>query len=455
MVEYCELATCRRYHLLSYFGEDYQHEKCDGCDICLSPKEEIDATIISQKILSAIKRTGQRFGINYIIDVLQGAKNKKIIERDHHNLSVYGIVDDFSKEDLRRIISQLVSRKLIVKSGDEYPSLELGPLGNEFLKQREEIHLPKFKSTAKLSQPSDAVEADYDRELFEKLRLLRKEIADEKGIPPFVVFGDLTLRQMAFYLPQSEENFSRISGVGQEKLNQYGKIFTEVIQSYAKKNNLSEKNVPVKRAAMSRRQPSEAVDTEYDRNLFEQLRRLRKELADEQGVPAFVVFGDLTLRQMALYLPQSEEDFSKISGVGEAKLKQYGKVFTEVIQTYTKKNNLIEKNVPMERSALSRPNRLGPTYRETQKLVLEKMSIEKMASTRGISAWTIISHIEKLVSSGEKIDIDYLRPSVEKFEKIKAAFQKSGGTALSPVREMLGEHFSYEELRIARLFIKL
>jgi len=353
MVEYCELATCRRHYLLPYFGEDYKQEKCDGCDVCLSPKEEFDATIISQKIISAIIRTGEGFGINYIIDVLLGAKNKKINERDHHKLSVYGIVDDFSKEDLRRIISQLLSRKLIVKSGDEYPILELTPGGNEFLKKREEICLSKLKSITKLPQPSDAVEAEYDRELFEKLRLLRKKIADEKRIPPFVVFGDLALRQMALYLPHSEENFSRISGVGEEKLKQYGKIFTEVIQTYAKENDLSGKNVPVKRSAMQRRL-----------------------------------------------------------------------------------------------------NRLGSTHLDTKNLVLKKMSIEKMASMRGISARTIAAHVEKLVSTGEKIDIDYLRPPVEKFEKIKAAFQKSGGTALSPVREMLGEQFSYEELRIARLFIK-
>jgi len=182
---------------------------------------------------------------------------------------------------------------------------------------------------------------------------------------------------------------------------------------------------------------------------------LRKELADEQGVPAFVVFGDLALRQMALYLPQSEENFSRISGVGEEKLKQYGEIFTEVIQTYAKENDFSEKNVPVKRSAMPRRlNRLGSTHLDTKNLVLKKMSIEKMASMRGISARIIAAHVEKLVSTGEKIDIDYLRPSVEKFETIKAAFQKSGGTALSPVREMLGEQFSYAELKIARLFIK-
>ena len=111
MVEYCELATCRRAHLLAYFGEDYPQESCGGCDICFSPQEDFDATIISQKIMSAIIRTGQCFGMNYIIDVLVGARNKKILERNHQELSVYGIVDDFSKEDLRSIVNQLVLKQ--------------------------------------------------------------------------------------------------------------------------------------------------------------------------------------------------------------------------------------------------------------------------------------------------------------------------------------------------------
>jgi ATP-dependent DNA helicase RecQ len=353
MVAYCELSTCRRTHLLAYFGEDYGHESCGGCDICFSPQEDFDATIISQKIMSAIIRTGQCFGMNYVIDVLVGAGNKKILERNHQELSVYGIVDDFSKEDLRRIVSQLVQKNLIIKSGDEYPILELSPRGQEFLKQRAEIRLLKPKAVAKLSQPGEALDAEYNRDLFEQLRLWRKTIADEKGVPPYVIFGDLTLRQMAFYLPQREENFSRISGVGAEKLNQYGKILMGLIQAYAKENNLSEKEVPVKRPARS-----------------------------------------------------------------------------------------------------PRPNRLGSTYRETKELVLKKMSMEKMASIRGLAAGTIAAHIEKLLRAGENLDIDYLRPEPERFVTIKAAFQKSGGFSLTPVHEMLGEHFSYEEIRIARLFIK-
>jgi ATP-dependent DNA helicase RecQ len=352
MVEYCELPTCRRAHLLSYFGENYEREKCDGCDVCLSPKAEFDATVVSQKIFSAIVRTGERFGANYVIDVLTGARNKKIAERSHQKLSVFGIVSDFTKEELRNIVSQLVGKKMLVKTGEEYPVLALSQRGKEFLKNRDDILLRKPESGRETIRKSAAFEADYERDLFDQLRLLRKKIADEKGVPPFVVFGDLALTQMATYFPQSEDSFSKISGVGEEKLRQYGKIFTDVIQAYAKEKNLVEKNIPAGRPPRARR----AI-------------------------------------------------------------------------------------------------RVGSTYEETKKLVEQKMPIDKIAKARKMTVGTITSHIEKLVASREKIDIEYLRPPAKKMEKIVRAFQQSGGTALSPVREILGDEFSYDELRVARLFI--
>jgi ATP-dependent DNA helicase RecQ len=182
---------------------------------------------------------------------------------------------------------------------------------------------------------------------------------------------------------------------------------------------------------------------------------LRKKIADKKGIPPFVVFGDLALTQMASYLPQGGDSFSKISGVGKEKLKQYGKIFTEVIKTYAKENNLSEKNIPVKRTASERwLKRAGSTFQETKKLLLQKISVEKIAQIRGITAGTITAHIEKLAGAGEKIDISHLRPPANKLEKIKSAFQKSGGTALSPVREILGEKFSYDELRIGRLFLQ-
>ena len=205
-------------------------------------KAEFDATVISQKILSAIVRTGERFGASYIIDVLTGAKNKKISERGHQKLSVFGIADDFSKVDLRNIIGQLVSKKIDRKNRERNIRFStLGRRGKDFLEKRRKLFCISPNPALKRFEKATALEADYDRELFDELRILRKKIADEKGVPPFVVFGDLALTQMASYFPQSENSFSKISGVGEEKLKQYGKIFTEVIRTYAKENNLEEK----------------------------------------------------------------------------------------------------------------------------------------------------------------------------------------------------------------------
>jgi ATP-dependent DNA helicase RecQ len=199
---------------------------------------------------------------------------------------------------------------------------------------------------------------------------------------------------------------------------------------------------------------SAVADADCDRDLFDDLRLLRKKIADEKGVPPFVVFGDLALTQMATYFPQNEDSFAKISGVGEEKLKQYGKIFTDAIRVYAKEKNLAEKIIPAGRPPRARRAiRVGSTYEETKKLVEQKMPIDKIAKARKMTVGTITSHIEKLVAAGEGIDIGYLRPPAKKMDKIKAAFQKSGGMALSPVREILGEEFSYDELRVARLFL--
>ncbi|MBA3047187.1 RecQ family ATP-dependent DNA helicase [Patescibacteria group bacterium] len=379
VVEFCELDSCRREFLLSYFGEhnppapplgkggdteDLSDSSpslprrglgggngCAGCDICLTPKEEFDATIIAQKILSAVIRTGQRFGANYVIKVLKGSAGQKIRERGHENLSVYGIARDHSEDELKSIIKMLIAKKLLVKSADEYQILSLASAGKKFLQLREKIILSKPKSD-ELRAVKTMEELEYDQALFEKLRQLRKQIADELGVPPFVIFGDVALRQMAYYFPQSQENFSRVSGVGEEKLARFGKVFISQIAGYAREHGLSEKNIPVRRSSA------------------------------ERGV-----------------------------------------------------------------------KREGSTYEETKKYFLQKLPIEEIAEKRGLAPSTITGHLEKLILAGEKLDIDYLKPPADRFEKIKKAFHESGGLTLSPVREILGEEYSYDELRFARIFL--
>ncbi|MCX6761581.1 MAG: DNA helicase RecQ [Candidatus Moranbacteria bacterium] len=370
VVEYAELRTCRREYLLQYFSEKQESESCGGCDICLTPKDEVDATIIVQKILSAIFRTGERFGTRYVMSVLRGARIKKVLELGHDKLSVFGIAKDASEEELMYFINLLIAKGLIAKSDSEYPTLHITNRGKKFLNNREKIILPapQFEKESKgsgqetLNRQWKKGALEYDTALFEQLRVLRKNLADQKGVPPFVIFSDVALQEMAYYFPGSKENFLQISGVGAMKLEQYGEKFMPIIRDYAKKNNLVEKT--------------------HDSR------------------------GNYSIRR--------DESASR-------------------------------RTSPYQRA--------GSTYAETKKMLNAGLTIEKIAGARGLSPTTIIDHIEKLKASGEEIVIDHLRLPEERFRKIKSAFEKSGGTMLSPVREILGEDYSYEELRVARLFL--
>ena len=263
MIEFCGLSTCRRTFLLEYFGEAWTQEDCQGCDVCLTPREEFDATIIAQKILSAVIRTGQRFGIAHVSQVLRGADTKRIRELRHDDLSVYGIVTDLSDADIKEITGLLQAEGLVHRNSREYATLGVTEAGRKFLKHRERLTLARPKPaedpprTSRRVTPgpdpaqtwrhrSAADEADtaYDPALFETLRALRRKLATERNVPPYVIFGDRTLRQMAYYVPQTSESLAQISGVGAVKLEQLGEEFLAEIVAYAREHGLEERSAP-------------------------------------------------------------------------------------------------------------------------------------------------------------------------------------------------------------------
>jgi len=234
MITYCESLTCRRAFVMQYFGEAWNTNTCKSCDRCLSPGETFDATEISQKILSAILRTGQRYGMMYVIDILKGSRTAAVIERNHETLSVFGIVGrEYHRDDLRFIAQQLLTRGLIKKTEDDYVVILVSEKGKSWLYGRESITLlqPETSRTPLKEQGTDA--ALYDKKLFEILRELRKTLAGEKNVPPFIIFGDRTLIEMATYLPQTPESLSTLFGVGTQKLAAFGPKFLTIIQDYA------------------------------------------------------------------------------------------------------------------------------------------------------------------------------------------------------------------------------
>ena len=251
MVGFAQASSCRRRLILEYFGEQWPEENCGGCDVCLESQEEFDATEIAQKILSAVVRTGERFGANHIIQVLSGSRGKRILELGHDRLSVYGIAKDVGRPELREIIGQLQARRLLVRSEGDYPTLAVTDGGRQLLQGRQSVTLPLPRTAYAGYAPgngpnlsgSSAAPMEYDEVLFEELRALRRRLADVRDGPAFVIFGDVSLRHMAESFPRSMEEFSRIHGVGDIKLEQYGPEFLEVIRGYSEVNGLPDRRI--------------------------------------------------------------------------------------------------------------------------------------------------------------------------------------------------------------------
>ena len=350
IIRFAEIQSCRRKFLLEYFGERWDQASCGGCDVCLTPKEEFDATEISQKILSGVIPTGERFGASYVIDVLRGADTKRVGTLGHDKLTVYGIARNSSADEIRQLVRSLTERGLLVVNGTDRPTISVTPAGMSFLKGREHLRLTRPIGSNGHGPAHQGSAQACDQELFDSLRALRKKIADERKVPPYVIFHDTVLREMAGRLPEDRESFARISGVGTAKLEQFSGPFLEVIAEH---------------------------------------------VANNRSAP--------------------EED-------GKSRRDNRG---------------------PRKRT--------GPTFEETKGLVSQKLTISQMALHRGLTEKTIISHLERLVIGGESIDLDYLMPPPECLAKIQSAFQETGALFLTPVRGLLGEEYSYQDLWLARI----
>ena len=354
MIKYGQLQTCRRAYLLNYFGEDYDQTTCGGCDVCLSEREEFDATEIAQKILSAIIRTGESFGAAHVIRVLRGSRARRVREQGHDRLSVHGIARDQDRVDLYEIVSLLENAGLVRHSGDRYRSLTVTREGRDFLRQRLPLTLTRVKGDefdAPQSKPGGD-HLDFDRDLFDRLRDLRFRLAQARNVPPYVIFGDRSLQEMAHYLPQSRASFSNISGVGRVKLNEFADDFLTVIRDHAE--------------------------------------------------------------------PLGLEERPKTQG-------------------------------PTRRDRATR--RRGSTYRQTLDLLLSGLSISEISQRRQLTEATIMSHLERLIAAGETLPLERELPPQERLTRIEQAFADAKSWNLTPVRDLLGDDFSYEELRLVRAWL--
>ncbi|OEU75830.1 MAG: ATP-dependent DNA helicase RecQ [Desulfuromonadales bacterium C00003068] len=233
MVSYAEPLTCRRRALLGYFGEKTV-EDCGNCDMCLNPPDRYDATQDAQKALSCVFRVGQRFGAKHVIDVLRGSQNKRMKELHHDQLSTFAIGEDKTQDAWSSLIRQLVHLGYLYQDVANYSVLKLTELSRSVLVGQQSLELarPRIKTITKKSVKKRAIDLDYNESLFQRLRSLRKRVADESNVPPFVVFSDASLIEMAFYLPSHEQAMLAINGVGKHKFEKYGQLFIDEIHEF-------------------------------------------------------------------------------------------------------------------------------------------------------------------------------------------------------------------------------
>ena len=237
LVNYCNTNDCLRNQILNYFDEDSASDKCKNCSNCIDSSEMIDITLEAQKILSCIYRVNQRYGANMVIQVLRGSKNKKVLEARLDNVSTYGIMKEYSDSAISEIIMTLVSSGYIHMTHDKYPVLKLTSKSADVLSGKTKLHhkkhlLQKKDEKEKASKSIKGGNIDFDIELFEKLKQYRYKIAQEKGLPPYVIFHDIALKEMAAYLPVNKESFLEIKGVGEKKYENYGEGFIDIIKGY-------------------------------------------------------------------------------------------------------------------------------------------------------------------------------------------------------------------------------
>ncbi len=345
MTNYCESNMCRRRLLLAYFGERFDEPTCGCCDACLEPKEQFDGTIAAQKILSCVYRTGERFGINYIVDVLLGSRNQKVMQNGHDTIKTYGVGKEHSKSQWQAFIRELIQSGCLNLEADKYPVLKLNEKSRTVLFRNEKVFLTKPEE--KLHIQKAEADEDHDRTLFERLRTLRKTLADREGVPPYVIFHDTSLKEMSMYYPHNVADLRAISGVGERKLRRYGDVFLQGIIDYCKHYHIKPKHI--------------------------------------------------------VYKP-------------------------------------FESPVKREKSL---------TIQTTLEMYRQNFTIREIAQKRGLAVSTIASHLEKLILDGADISVDHI-VDPKRQQHIKEVFKEIGTDVLSPIKEKLGEDYSYEEIRLVR-----
>lgn len=444
MVDLVYSNTCYRKSILNYFGEPFL-EDCNNCSNCLNEGEVVDKTLDAQKVISCIARMKRSFGATMIIDVLRGSKNKKVLDLGFDTLTTYGIMKNYSNEDLKTFINTLVSHGFLdvvenIGPRGSFPTIKLNEQSLKVIRQEIKVEFKEDKVTK-----SRYVE----NELYEMLVSLRSEIAKEEGIAPYMVFGDATLKNMASVYATNKEEMLNISGVGQIKYEKYGKRFEDIIEKYIEEKNIDKSKLNTV-SGKSTGLNSEYFNVTTDKKLYERLRDYRLSVSKLEGVLPYMILSSNTLKEISGRYPLDEEQLKDICGIGPVKINKYGEDIINIVKEYIQENNINPKWEEKKRLKLV----LDGDSRKNDEIALDLLNqnkdINDVADELEISVSTVLGYVYDYIKLGNNINFDIdLKCMYTENEKemILDAINRFGDEKVSVIKKVMPDYVKYESIR--------
>lgn len=444
MVDLVYSNTCYRKSILNYFGEPFL-EDCNNCSNCLNEGEVVDKTLDAQKVISCIARMKRSFGATMIIDVLRGSKNKKVLDLGFDTLTTYGIMKNYSNEDLKTFINTLVSHGFL----DVVENI--GPRGSFSTIKLNEQSLKVIRQEIKVEFKEDKVTKSryVENELYEMLVSLRSEIAKEEGIAPYMVFGDATLKNMASVYATNKEEMLNISGVGQVKYEKYGNRFEDIIEKYIEEKNIDKSKLNTV-SGNSTGLNSEYFNVTTDKKLYERLRDYRLSVSKLEGVLPYMILSSNTLKEISGRYPLDEEQLKDIGGIGPVKINKYGEDIINIVKEYIQENNINPKWEEKKRLKLV----LDGDSRKNDEIALDLLNqnkdINDVADELEISVSTVLGYVYDYIKLGNNINFDIdLKCMYTENEKemILDAINRFGDEKVSVIKKVMPDYVKYESIR--------
>lgn len=441
MIDFVYSNECYKKFILAYFGEELKDD-CNSCSNCMNEGEVVDKTVDAQKVLSCIYRMNQKFGSGMVVDVLRGSKNKKVLQFKFNELSTYGIMKEFSADELKTFINTLVSQGYIRVVEGTYPILALNPMSRKILVGEEKVMLKEFAAYKKVRE---------NNELFEILKELRKEIAHENNVPPYVIFGDITLKEMSVKYPVYKEAMLNITGVGELKYSKYGELFENTIRKYSEDNNIKISGEGTLEIITSNNDNDLKLEIKTDDKLYNLLFEARKKWAEKEknAYPQSIMHMNI-LKEISGRYPVSIEELKDISGFGPKKIEAYGDEIIEIVNNYILENNIehvwIQKN---KRKVIID----GETRNSDQiavDMLKENVNIHEVSEKLELSVSTILGYVSEYIKEfGEiKFNINFEEFYNEEEESaILNAINEVGFEKISDLKKALPKYTKYESIR--------